>query len=129
MQSLSQSPQCGQTAPPEINSVVYQKSKPRFNMVGQYLGTLLSETQEKIAPYRVERLLRYASKRVQNAGFSAAVADWTVSVTTNDADCRVDERFYCVRWQNSQGGYIELVGILVEKARPILDHGFAIGEE
>ena len=113
----------------KVSTTVFQKLEPRFDMTGQYLGTSLFEAPEKIAPYRVRKLLRYASKRVQDAGFGFAVGDWIVSVYTNDADCRMDDRGYCVRWQNHQGGYIELVGILVEKARPILDHGFAIGQE
>ena len=112
-----------------IETSVYQKSKPRFNMTGQYLGTFLSKTPEEIAPYRIRNILRYASKRIQDAGFGAVVCNWAVSVSTSDVDCRVDDRIYSVRWQNCKGGYIELVGIHVNKARPILDYGFAIGQE
>lgn len=110
-----------------IKTTVYQ-SVSRFDMAGQKLPSSLHEIPEQITPGLAARLLRYATQRLNSAGFYEPVG-WEPSVYSVDADRKPADRSYCVRFQNETGGFIELAGILTRSGWPCLDHGFYVGEE
>lgn len=110
-----------------MKSVVMTKG-PARSWWGQSLPTQLHTTERKISQRLTGRLYRYALERLTVAGFRSSVTNWQVEVYTIDGDAPVDDRFYCVRWINDMGGYIEVIGILISDGKPNLDHGLAIGE-
>lgn len=83
---------------------------------------------EVISNGLVGRLFKYATKRACEAGFDS-VMDWDVEVYTLDGREPPPDRSYCVKFKNSLGGYIEVIGILTNRGWPSLDHGFAIGQD
>ncbi|MFN3069919.1 hypothetical protein ACKWMY_17615 [Serratia sp. J2] len=97
-------------------------------MTGKALPVFLSLTEKKISTRLAQRLHRYALAALKDTGFHDAVVNWSVDVHTSDGDKPVNERFYCVRWVNSCGGYIEVSGILISNGKPMLDHGLSIGD-
>ncbi|HHH8939227.1 TPA: hypothetical protein ACP3ZT_005411 [Pseudomonas aeruginosa] len=125
-----------------MRTEVYQRDPARFDMYGQRLPSSLSLTSEGISLDLADRLHRYAFDRLRAAGFADAVrrpaglvngrpawSEWDCTVYTQDADKRLADRAYCVRWKNAAGGYLEVIGILTRKGWPTLDHGLAVGEE
>lgn len=110
-----------------MKSVVMTRG-PARSWWGQSLPTQLETTERKISKRLTARLYRYALDRLQASGFRSSVTDWKVEVYTIDGDSPVDDRSYCVRWINDMGGYIEVIGILINNGKPNLDHGLSIGE-
>ena len=107
-----------------IKTQVYKSEPPRFNMVGQKLDTIIQLVQGDISPGLVKRLMNYAQKVVDQAGFEKFTENSTISVYNIDK-----HNIYCVRWTNEKGGFIELSGIHTHKGWPTLDYGFSIGVE
>ena len=113
-----------------IQTEVLGKRPVQFNMVGQSLPRQLYETDERISNRIVNRLYPYATKRLKEEGFGEICSKWKPSIYTIEWECTVENRSYCVRWTNDKGGYIELVGILINKwGTPQVDHNFEIGFE
>lgn len=110
-----------------MKTTVYQKNS-HFDQVGQRLPCSLHETKEQITAGLAARLRRHANQRLTDTGFTQAAA-WELEVYTMDADEKPADRAYSVRFLNEKGGYVEVVGILTNNGRPVLDHGFAIGTE
>lgn len=110
-----------------ITTEVYGKHPTRFNMVGQSLPTQLFKTDDGISQGLTKRLHKYALETLDSAGFKFAVSGWEVTMYTIDAEERPSDRSYCVRWENLNGGSIEVVGIYTRNGWPFLDHGLAIG--
>lgn len=124
----------------ELRTEVFQRHS-RIDQVGQRLPDHLTLTGEGISPGLASRLHRYAFDRLQAAGFGDTVrrsaglvnglprhTEWPCTVYTMCADSSPANRFYCVRWENTQGGSIEVTGILTRKGWPFIDHGLAIGD-
>lgn len=109
----------------EIVTEVYGKHPTRFNMVGQSLPRQLFKTDESISQGLAKRLHKYALETLDSAGFKSAVSEWKTTVYT-DIDEIPSDHIYCVRWENKQGGSIEVVGIYTRNGWPCLDHGLAI---
>lgn len=101
----------------------------RFTQTGQRLPSQVFGTNEKISEGLASRILSYALNRLKEDGFLEMVRDWDIVVYTLDAEDKPADRSYCVKFQNSQGGYIELVGILTQRGWPYLDHKYDIGLE
>jgi hypothetical protein len=112
-----------------IATEVLKRGPARFNMVGQRLPYHLHTVDEFITAGLAHRLAAYATRRMADGGFAELTAGWKITVYTIDGEDRPAERSYCVRWQNKDGGYIEVVGILTRSGWPSLDHGYAIGQE
>lgn len=89
---------------------------------------LLRATEECISDGLAARLHRYALARMDEAGFGTTVKEWATEVTTIDGNDAPANRSYCVQFENANGGYIALVGILTNKGWPTLGHGFEIGQ-
>lgn len=111
-----------------MKTEVFVRQEQRFDMTGKALPIYLTLTDKKVSTKLAQRLHRYALATLKGAGFHDVVASWSVEVHTSDGDSPVNDRFYCVRWVNSCGGYIEVSGILISNGKPILDHGLAIGD-
>ena len=87
----------------------------------------LKMTDGSIRPGLVTRLHQYALDRVTEAGFYLVTAS-AVEIYTLDADKPASERAYTVRFQNAQGGYLELSGIHTKHGWPSMDFGLMVGE-
>jgi hypothetical protein len=109
-----------------LTTEVYGQHPARFTMTGQVLPTNLFKTEEGITQGLAKRLHKHALETLEASGFKAAVSGWSVTVYTIDASDIPSNRSYCVRWENEQGGSIEVIGILTRKGWPHLDHGLAI---
>lgn len=96
-------------------------------MVGQRLPDSLHDTDQKIAPGLVARLVKYGRQAMDSAGFP--VEGWDCEVYTMDGELRASERYYCVEFVNPKGGMIGLQGIMTRHGHPCLDHGFSIGAD
>lgn len=112
-----------------MQTTVLTRGPANFNMCGQLLGYPLKTVADTISAGLAKRLHAYALKRLAEAGFQRAVEGWAVEVYTLDGNERPADRSYCVRFQNLEGGYIELVGILTNMGWPCFDHRFSIGHE
>ena len=112
-----------------IKTEVYQQGPSRFDMCGNLLPNNLSLTDETISPGLAKRLHNYGLTRLDDAGFLSLASSWQVEVYTINADYTPSDRSYCVKWINSDGGYIELVGIFTRSGWPCLDHGWDIGHD
>lgn len=112
-----------------IKTKVYKQGPSRFDMCGQQLPTNLSLTNEVIGYGLAVRLHKYGINRLKDAGFYDMVSKWQTEVYTIDADELPSNRTYCIKWINSDGGYIELAGILTNNGWPSLDHGWDIGHD
>ncbi|OIX96269.1 hypothetical protein BFS14_02045 [Serratia fonticola] len=111
-----------------MKTEVFVRQEQRFDMTGKALPVFLTLTDMKVSKRLAQRLHRYALSALKDAGFHEVVSGWSVEVHTSDGDSQVNDRFYCVRWVNSCGGYISVVGILISNGVPTLDHGLAIGD-
>ncbi|MHD0644424.1 hypothetical protein ACYPKM_02155 [Pseudomonas aeruginosa] len=112
-----------------IQTEVLRSGPARFSMVGERLPSYLFDTDEAISDGLAKRIYHYAVGRLADAGFTKAVEGWIATVCTLDGDEKPADRSYYVRWKNSNGGYIDLVGILTRSGWPSLDHGWDIGHE
>lgn len=101
----------------------------RYDMTGMALPQQVKTTGKTISKRLAARLYRYALDRLRLSGFQDVVTGWEPEAYTLDADNPVDDRTYCVRWVNPEGGYIEVIGIFISDGKPHLDHGFAIGDD
>ena len=110
-----------------IATEVYGKHPTRFDMVGQSLPTQLFKTDDGISQGLAKRLYKYALETLDSSGFKSAVVGWEITVYTIDSEKIPSERSYCVIWENSDGGSIEVVGIFTQNGWPFIDHGLAIG--
>jgi len=110
-----------------MKTTVYQKNS-HFDQVGQRLPCSLHETKEQITAGLAARLRRHANQRLTDTGFTQAAA-WELEAYTINADEKPADRACSVRFLNEKGGYVDVVGILTNNGRPVLDHGFAIGTE
>lgn len=117
-----------ETSNTSLKSSVF-KEQTKFNQLGQRLASDLLKTDESITEGLAQRLHKHAENRLSDAGFKALTSDCQVEVYTMDADSCPSSRSYCVKFTNSAGGYVEVVGILTRKGWPTLDHGFAIGSK
>ena len=114
-----------------MQTTVYKRMPTNFNMVGQALPKQLRETDEGgISPSLCKSLLKYATQSMIEGGFYEGVKNWEIEIYTVDGDTQNQyDRYYCVRWKNAKGGYIEVSGILISKRTPSHDHGFNIGQD
>ena len=112
-----------------IKTEVYQQGPSRFDMCGNLLPNNLSLTDETISPGLAKRLHNYGLTRLDDAGFLSLASSWQVEVYTINANDIPGDRSYCIKWINSDGGYIELVGIFTRSGWPCLDHGWDIGHD
>jgi len=110
----------------QLNTEVYAPGNARFDMCGQRLPTQMHLTDEKITPGLASRLLRYAEKSLDDEGFLDAVAGWSITVGSDNADERPADRFYWVMWTNPKGASLSITGILTRRGWPSLDHGMQI---
>lgn len=110
-----------------MKTTVFQ-AQGRCDQVGQRLPASLHQTSEQISEGLAKRLYLYAEDRFTEAGFTLTVG-WEFEVYTLNASDKPADRAYTVRAQNDKGGYLEVIGILTNKGCPILDHGFAVGQE
>lgn len=112
-----------------MKTTVMVKGAAQHDMVGRFLGFPLKVTAESISPGTAERIHRYAIQRLESAGFAKMVEGWEAEVYTLDGDTPSTDRGYTVKFKNTDGGYIEVIGILTHKGWPDIDHGFEIGQE
>ena len=109
-----------------IPTEVYAKAPPRFNLGGQLLATQLIKTDDAISQGLAKRIVKYAERTLNDAGFLEAVTGWQVTVPTIDAEDIPSERSYNVQWENNDGGILEVVGILTHRGWPTMDRGLDI---
>ncbi|MGP9551541.1 MULTISPECIES: hypothetical protein [Halomonas] len=109
--------------PTAIQTEVYGKAAPRFNLSGQLLASHLVETSGSVSQGLAKRLLRYAQTTLDDAGFLEMVSGWEVTVYTLDADEPPADSSYNVSWKNEKDGVIEVVGIMTYRGWPTMDHG------
>jgi hypothetical protein len=114
---------------PAPSTAVLQRGPAQFDMTGRCLGYPLKPLDECISAGLARRLLKYAVQRGSEAGFGPLLAVAAPEVYTLDVDDKPSDRSYCVKFKTSQGGYLELVGILTRNGWPSLDHGFEVGVE
>lgn len=108
-----------------VQSEVMRKGPARFDMCGQFKGYPLSvDPDGKIAPGLVRRLVRWAVKGMEEAGFPV-FSD--VKVYTTDGNEPPAHRTYCVTFTNEKGGSIGIQGIMTNSGGwPFIDHGLFI---
>ena len=109
-----------------ILTEVYKKEPTRFTLYGSALPNDLKLQAEEISAGLASRLTAYANSRMHEAGFDCFMDQAQITVSTIDGDCKPADRSYCVRYTNSKGGYVDVVGIFTRKGWPFLDHGFDI---
>lgn len=97
-------------------------------MVGQVVSRPIAEVDPDISEGLAKRLVRYATSRLEDFGFSHAVEGWPIEVYTMDADLPPSERYYSVRWNNEKNSGLEICGILTRNGWPFIDHGISIAE-
>lgn len=112
-----------------VSTEVMKRGPARFDMVGKLLPFHLERVDECISAGLAVRLVNYALERLDDAGFKSMVKEWGVVVYTMDGDEAPADRYYVVKWQNTSGGLVEVVGIMTRRGWPFLDHGYAIGCE
>ena len=113
-----------------IKTEVYRRISQGCDMCGQARPDRLTEIEsEGISKLHVSKVYAQAKRRLKATGFLDVVEDWDKTVYTLDGESAVSERIYCMRFTNKQGGYIEIVGILLCKKGMSLDHGLFIGAE
>lgn len=113
-----------------ITSTIYKTEPTQFTMTGQRLDNTLTTQPTLISAGLVKRLHRYALGSMAEVGFDAVIQGWNVNVYTMDADEKVTDRYYSVRFINPQQGYIQVSGIMLNaQGWPTLDHGFDIGKD
>lgn len=99
----------------------------RFDQVGQRLSPYLATTDEAISAGLAQRLVRFATARMTEAGFAALLPEAAVEVYTLDGGSKPADRSYCVRWTRPEGGHVEVIGILTRAGWPSVYHGFYMG--
>lgn len=110
-----------------IATETLEKGPAHYSQMGQFLYyPILESGGIPISQARAQRLVEYAKVRAQELGLSRLLKGWDVSVGTIDGRIAVDSRSYYVTWTNPEKTSISLVGILVRRGRPILDHGVEI---
>ena len=107
-----------------MKTTVHMRGPTQFDINGRGYS-ILRETEESISPGLASRLESYARKRVVDAGLPALLEGWTVEIYTTDGELPPSERYYVVKWQNTQGTEIQLTGILTNRGWPTVDHGFS----
>jgi len=104
------------------------KAVPEWNILHQKTHYFLNTLEGvEISQGLARRLYKHALEVLNSAGFKQCVTEWEPSVYTCDGDLPSSERSYCVRWTNTDNGYIEVIGILTRNGWPSLNHGLAIG--
>jgi hypothetical protein len=111
-----------------MKTTIMAKNPTWFDMTGKRLATTLRTLPGSISAGLATRLHRYAVSRLKEAGFAVMVEGWEVEVYTLDGEDLPADRSYCVKFENTSGGYIEVVGILTDKGWPNVGHGFEIGQ-
>ncbi len=109
-----------------IATKVLEKGPAHFNQCGQFLHYPLRESEGKISHRLAQRLVKYAEARAMELGLTRLIHEWRVSVGTLDGNSAVEDRRYYVEWTNAEKTTISIVGILIQRGRPILDHGVEI---
>jgi hypothetical protein len=109
---------------PTITTSVMRRGEPRFDMGGSKLPDSLHDTDMTISDGTVKRLISYAVKRLDGAGFDVSNLDR--EVYTTEGNSKPSERIYCVEFINAKGGKIGVQGIMTEHGHPCLDHGLSI---
>lgn len=109
-----------------VHTKVFKTGPAEFSQVGQFLGHSLRITNQVITQAMAKRLLAYGLNALEDSGFMDAVKGWAVEVYTMDADERPSDRVYVVKWINTKGGYLELVGIHTKNGWPNLDYGLEV---
>lgn len=104
----------------KTKSIVSRRGEPRFDMAGKLSGYPLCPTEQTISEGLVDRLSRYAWKRLIEWGFGF-VWEWNCEVSTVD-----DEKVYTVTFINNEGGALGIQGIYTNHGWPFLDHGLFI---
>lgn len=107
-----------------ITNTVLVRGAPRFTQTGQRLPDSLHDTDQTISPGLVKRLVRYALRAMDDAGF--VVEGWACEVYTMDGDETAAHRMYCVEFTNAKGGALGIQGILTHHGHPCLAHGYSI---
>lgn len=110
----------------KIKTEVYGRHPTRFDMTGKSLPVSLFLSEEGISIGLAKRIYRYALEALDSAGFLEAVKDWDVTVCADDVNEQPSDRQYWVQWENSDGGGIQVVGILTKSGWPTIDHGLNI---
>ena len=108
-----------------IDVVTYKTGPARFTMVGTSLPKHVLDSENDIPIGLAKRIYKYAKARFEEAGFPTKGRK--VEVYSIDGDEELEDRSYCVKFQNAKGGYLELVGILINNGIPTIDHGFEVG--
>lgn len=102
----------------QLSTVVYD-AYPEYNGMTYKTNYILRESDRSISPGLVDRLVRYAEKRMNEAGFPC-FENVSVSFVT-------ESQYYHVEFRNNRNGIISLNGILIGPGgHPCLDHGFNI---
>lgn len=112
-----------------ISTEVFDKGPKQFTQTGKYVGQFLRSTKKGINQDLAKKLLVYAQTRFESMGLTEIVEKWQVTVGTPDGDEPAKHRSYYVEWKNKQGTSLSLVGILLRKGAPMLDHGVEISTD
>lgn len=113
----------------QVTSEVFREGQPHFNWTQYRTNWPILRTDETISHGLMHRLAKYALKRLDEAGFKAAIEGWECNVYTLDGNDRPSDRVYQVRFMNSKGGFLEVDRIHTSKGWPFLDHGISAGHQ
>lgn len=111
-----------------INSVVYQRGKPRFSMSGKLMGDDITHTGKPISKSLTKKLYKYAVQEFQYAGLQSIVDNaMIVNIYTVADNDKVNDRYYHVDFINSSEFKLSVDGIMLDsKGKPFTDHGITI---
>lgn len=98
------------------------KTIPQWNFLHQKTTFFSQETEGELDDKLASLVLNYSLERLDSSGFKNAVSGYKATVEFFE-----DEEGYVVEFENTDGGIIKVVGILLdESGNPCIDHGIGI---
>lgn len=102
-----------------INQTTWKREPAKFDMSGGFLGYPLTPMESTIKHGLVGRLVKYATRRMEDCGFPLS--------ENIEVSSKIDSPYYNVTFIYPKGGKISVVGILIGRGGwPSVDHRFTI---
>jgi len=105
-----------------VETETWKKGAAQFNMCGQFLGYPMHQVETTVKPGMASRLVKYASKRIIDFGFSLDLFEKCV-VAYDETDDQ-----YHVSFALPSGSEMVVNAIFTRSGWPFLDHGITASE-